>query len=74
MSMTTVKRIQVSRGYYVTVEDTNSEVSDTSGDGLTIREISSQPYPNLGIISAQVTCNKEVAVLLRDALNQLYPA
>jgi hypothetical protein len=66
---TTIKRIQTHSDFYFTVENTNVEVSGDPGDGLTIREITIEPWP-----FSSFEMSKEVTIALRDALNELYPA
>ncbi len=71
---TTIKRIQTHPDFYFTVENTNVEVSGDPGDGLTIREITIEPWPSIGKVVRSFEMSKEVTIALRDALNELYPA
>lgn len=73
MTITTIKRIQFNPNFYISVENTNVEVSDTPGDGMTIRAVSTQRYPELGTITDSIEMDQEHAIGLRDALNDLYP-
>ena len=73
MATTTIKRIQFHREYFVTVENTNVEVSDTPGDGVTIRLNNSGEYPNIGVVTNSIELDQEHAIALRDALNELFP-
>lgn len=73
MSTTTIKRIQFHKEYFVTVENTNVEVSDTPGDGVTIRLNNSEKWPSIGTVTNSIGLDQEHALALRDALNELFP-
>ena len=64
MPVTTIKRCHSNPNWWYTVEDCNVEIHDEPGTGLTIKSHREQ------ILLA--VC-KEDALLIRDAINQLYP-
>jgi hypothetical protein len=70
MPVTTIKRCQVERDWWYTVEDCNVEVDEEPGSGLTIRY-----YDTIGVKegSTVLSIGKEEALCIRDAINQLYP-
>ena len=55
------------------MEDTNVEVSDTPGDGVTIRLNNSEKWPSIGTVTNSIGLDQEHALALRDALNELFP-
>ena len=69
MPVTTIKRCQSDPDWWYTVEDCNVEVHDEPGSGLTIK--AHDEHRKDGNILLSV--NKEDALLIRDAINQLYP-
>jgi hypothetical protein len=70
MPVATIKRCQSARDWWYTVEDCNVECNPESGTGLTITYFDEQAAA-LGLVLLAV--NEEDALLLRDAINQLYP-
>jgi hypothetical protein len=70
MPVTTIKRCQSDCDWWYTVEDRNVEVDEEPGSGLTIRY-----YDTIGVKegSTELSVGKEDALLIRDAINQLYP-
>jgi hypothetical protein len=70
MPVTTIKRCQSDCDWWYTVEDCNVEVDEEPGSGLTIRY-----YDTIGVKegSTVLSVGKEDALLIRDAINQLYP-
>ena len=70
MPITTIKRCQIHPEYWYTVEDCNTEVNDDPGTGLTIK------YHDDHIVGENIllSVNREDALLIRDAINQLYPS
>lgn len=74
MAITTIKRIQFHSEYFLTVENTNVEVSDKAGDGVTIRMNNVEKWPNIGRVTSSLELDNEHALALRDALNELFPA
>lgn len=70
MPVTTIKRCQSDSGrWWYTVEDCNVECDPESGTGLTITYFDEQCKQGKQLF----TINKEDALLIRDAINQLYP-
>ena len=69
MPVTTLKRCQSDSDWWYTVEDCNVEVDEEPGSGLTIRY-----YDTIGVKEGSTVLSvcKEDALLLRDAINQLY--
>ena len=70
MPVTTIKRCQSDSGrWWYTVEDCNVECDPEPGTGLTITYFDEQCKQGKQLF----TINKEDALLIRDAINQLYP-
>ena len=69
MPVTTIKRCQFKPSWWYTIEDCNVEVVDEPGSGLTIKAHDERQKE--GVILLAVS--KEDALLIRDAINQLYP-
>ena len=69
MPITTIKRCQSDPSYWFTVEDCNVEVLDEPDSGLTIKTHGEHKEEGAILLSI---C-KEDALLIRDAINQLYP-
>lgn len=69
MPVTTIKRVQSDPDWWFTVEDVMVEACEDPGTGLTIR--SHDERNKEGAISLCV--GLEDALLIRDAINQLYP-
>lgn len=68
MTVTTIKRCQSDPLWYWTVEDCNVEVDDEPGTGLLIK------YHDVNVKDhAKLSVCLEDALLIRDAINQLYP-
>lgn len=69
MPITTIKRCQSDRDWWYTVEDCNIEVDELPGSGLAIKyHDDSNPQGR-----TELSVGKEDALLIRDAINQLYP-
>jgi len=69
MPVTTIKRCQSHRYWWYTVEDCNIEVDADPGTGLAIKTHSEHCTEGHTVLSI----GKEDALLIRDAINQLYP-
>jgi hypothetical protein len=69
MPVTTIKRCQSDPNWWYTVEDCNVEVHDEPATGLTIKSHSEHCVEGHIMLSM----SKEDALLIRDAINQLYP-
>lgn len=70
MPITTIKRVQSDRDWWYTIEDCNSEVDEDPQTGLYIKyHDDSNPVGRM-----LLSVNKEDALLIRDAINQLYPS
>lgn len=69
MPVTTIKRCQSDSNWWYTVEDCNVECDPEPGSGLTITYFDEHETKGTQLL----TVNKEDALLIRDALNQLYP-
>lgn len=69
MPVTTIKRCQSDPNWWYTVEDCNVEIEDEPGTGLTIKSHDECRTEGRTLIAV----NKEDALLIRDAINQLYP-
>lgn len=69
MPVTTIKRCQSESDGWYTVEDCNVECDPGPGSGLTSTYISINRKDGNQLLAV----NKEDALLIRDALNQLYP-
>jgi len=68
MPITTIKRCQSEPEWWFTVEDYNVEIDSDSGTGITIK------YHDDSISGLlKLSVGKEDALLIRDAINQLYP-
>lgn len=70
MPITTIKRCQSSRSWWFTVEDCNIEVEEEPGSGLAIK-CHDEHHPEGRTL---LSVGKEDALLIRDAINQLYPS
>jgi hypothetical protein len=69
MPVTTIKRCQSDPLWWYTVEDCNIEVDELPGSGLAIKyHDDCNPQGTI-----QLSVGKEDALLIRDAINQLYP-
>jgi hypothetical protein len=74
MSITTIKRFQRNRHWWWTLEDCNVEVDPEPGTGITLAY--HEPLPGDDKLSKHkqmLALGREDALLLRDALNQLFP-
>ena len=69
MPITTIKHCQSDPDYWYTVEDCNVEICDEPGTGLTIKYHDHRGPGGSSFLSV----SKEDALLIRDAINQLYP-
>lgn len=69
MTITTIKRVQTNRHWWYTVENCNVEVEDQPNSGVRIMEHDDNNKAGRLLLSV----NLEDALLLRDALNELYP-
>jgi hypothetical protein len=69
MPVTTIKRCQSDRDWWYTVEDCNIEVDEVPGSGLAIKSYDEWSLEGRTILSV----GREDALLIRDAINQLYP-
>jgi hypothetical protein len=69
MPVTTIKRCQSDFDWWYTVENCNVECYPEPGTGLTITYFDEHCKQGKQLF----TMNKEDALLIRDALNQLYP-
>lgn len=69
MPVTNIKRCQSNRDWWYTVEDCNVEVDDEPGSGLTIKVHDERQKEGQLLLAI----GKEDALLLRDAIIQLYP-
>lgn len=69
MPVTTIKRCQSDRNWWYTVEDCNVEVDDQPGSGLAIKTFDVHNKEGMLLLSIGI----EDALLIRDAINQLYP-
>jgi hypothetical protein len=69
MPVTTIKRCQSDSDWWWTVEDCNVEVYPEPGHGLTIKYF--DDHNPQGKIHLSIS--REDALLIRDAINQLYP-
>jgi hypothetical protein len=69
MPVTTIKRCQSHRDWWFTVEDCSFEVDEKSGSGLAIKSHNERCLEGKTILSVGL----EDALLIRDAINQLYP-
>lgn len=69
MSITTIKHCQpnIQEGWWFTVSNIQED-SNTPGQGLTIKL-----HATDNTTSVKLSCNLEDTLLLRDAINQLYP-
>lgn len=70
MPITTIKRCQSEPEWWYTVENCNVEVDEDPGTGLTIK-----CYDDIGSPQGKISLSVgiEDALLIRDAINQLYP-
>jgi len=68
MPVTTIKRCQSNPNYWYTVEDCNVEVDDEPDSGLAIKYHDERKKDGTILLSI----SKEDALLIRDAINQLY--
>lgn len=69
MPVTTIKRCQSEPEWWYTVEDCSVEVDELPGSGLTIKSHDERNPEG----TIQLSVGKEDALLIRDAINQLYP-
>jgi hypothetical protein len=69
MTITTIKRCQSDPDWWYIIEDCNTEVDCEPGTGLTIKHC----YKNRPEGKAILSVGLEDALLIRDAINQLYP-
>lgn len=69
MPVTTIKRCQWDSDWWFTVEDCNVEVDDEPGSGLCIKYFDERNLAG----RIQITLGKEDTLLIRDAINELYP-
>jgi hypothetical protein len=69
MPVTTIKRCQSDPDWWFTVEDCNVEVDETPGSGLAIKSHDEKHLEGRMVLSL----GREDALLIRDAINQLYP-
>jgi hypothetical protein len=69
MPVTTIKRCQSHRDWWFTVEDCNIEVGEKPGSGLAIKSHDERCLEGKTVLSLGL----EDALLIRDAINQLYP-
>ncbi len=70
MPITTIKRCQSQSGYWHTVENCNIEVDEDPGSGLAIK---THYDPDGPLGHTVLSVGREDALLIRDAINQLYP-
>ena len=70
MGVTTIKRCQSDPDWWFTVEDTDIEADGEPKTGLTIRYFDQN---NLAGIT-ELRLNYDDAILIRNAINQLYPS
>lgn len=72
MPVTTIKRCQSNDHWYFTVEDVDVDCDDNPKTGLTITYFDlNTKYSKESEVKLNV--NKADALLIRDAINQLYP-
>ena len=69
MAITTVKRVQSRKPWWYTVEDRYAELEDDPGTGITIK-LHTEEIPGG---ETMLSVNLEDALLIRDAINALYP-
>ena len=69
MTITTIKRCQSDPLWWYTVEDTNVEGDPKPKNGLTIRSFHETNKEG----TVELFLGKDDALLIRDAINQLYP-
>jgi len=69
MPVTTIKRCQSDPDWWYTVENCNAEVVDEPDTGLIIKVHDDLRKEGQTLLSI----SKEDALLIRDAINQLYP-
>lgn len=69
MAMTTIKRVQSRKLWWYTVEDCYVETGDDPGTGITIKIHTAQASSGETAFSVRL----EDALLIRDAINALYP-
>lgn len=69
MPVTTIKRCQWDPDWWFTVEDCNVEVGDEPGSGLCIKYFDENKTQG----TLELSVGREDALLLRDAINALYP-
>jgi hypothetical protein len=71
MPITTIKRCQSEPEWWYTIENCMIEVDEDPGTGLTIKH-----YDEIGQPQGQIllSVGLEDALLIRDAINQLYPS
>ena len=69
MPVTTIKRCQSEPDWWYTVEDCNIEAEEGPGSGLAIKYHNGRNPQG----TTRLSIGKEDALLIRDAINQLYP-
>lgn len=69
MPVTTIKRCQSHRDWWYTIEDCNIEVDEGASTGLAIKSHDDRCLEGRTLLSV----GREDALLIRDAINQLYP-
>jgi hypothetical protein len=69
MPVTTIKRCQSESEWWWTVEDCAAEYDVEPGSGLTIKYHDDKDQ----VGETKLSLSKEDALLIRDAINQLYP-
>ena len=69
MPVTTIKRCQSDELWWYTVEDCWAEAGDESGTGLTITYYDTNNPEG----KVEIALGMPDALLIRDAINQLYP-
>ena len=69
MPVTTIKRCQSDPDWWFTVEDCNIEVEEKAGSGLAIKSHDERCPQGTTVLSVGIAD----ALLIRDAINQLYP-
>ena len=70
MPVTTIKRCQSNKSWWYTIEDCNIEVDEDPGSGLAIKVHDDMHQEGQTLLSV----GKDDALLIRDAINQLYPS
>lgn len=70
MGVTTIKRCQSDPDWWFTVEDTDIETGGKPSTGLTIRYFDANNLSG----TVELRLNYDDTLLIRDAINQLYPS